>query len=125
MRRCPVRSYRIHTPTRKRPEPSKLIIIYLTAASMVRPFCLIIVYLLYISLWDKLIVYSILLVLVSVIIRIVYGVYCNKHFAETHYVMVHDKKLVKEMTSFAWWGFFGNAAWMFNTQGVNILINIF
>ena len=86
---------------------------------------LIIVYLLYIHIWDKLIVYSILLVLVSVIIRIVYGIYCNKHFAETHYVMVHDKKLVKEMTSFAWWGFFGNAAWMFNTQGVNILINLF
>lgn len=86
---------------------------------------LIIVYLLYISLWDKLIVYSILLVLVSVIIRIVYGIYCNKHFTETHYVKVHDKELVKEMTSFAWWGFFGNAAWMLNTQGVNILINLF
>lgn len=86
---------------------------------------LIIVYLLYISIWDKLIVYSVLLVLVSVIIRIVYGIYCNKHFTETHYVMVHDKILVKEMMSFAWWGFFGNAAWMFNTQGVNILINLF
>ena len=86
---------------------------------------LIIVYLLYISPWDKLIVYSILLVLVSVVIRIVYGIYCSRNFAETHYAMVHDKQLVKEMTSFAWWGFFGNAAWMFNTQGINILINIF
>lgn len=86
---------------------------------------LIIVYLLYISPWDRLIVYSILLVLVSVVIRIVYGIYCSRNFTETHYAMVHDKQLVKEMTSFAWWGFFGNAAWMFNTQGINILINLF
>lgn len=41
---------------------------------------LLIAYLLYISIWDKLVVYSLLLVLVAMTIRIVYGVYCNRHF---------------------------------------------
>lgn len=86
---------------------------------------LLMVYLLDVSAWDKLIVYSLLLVLVAIIIQIVYGIYCNRHFAETHYQRVHDCSLLCEMTSFAGWGFFTNAAYVLNTQGVNILINLF
>jgi O-antigen/teichoic acid export membrane protein len=86
---------------------------------------LLIVYLLYISMWDKLIVYSSLLVLVAIIIRMVYGVYCNRCFVETRYLLVYDRALIKNMTSFAGWGFFTNTAYMFNTQGINILINMF
>ncbi len=43
MRRCPVRSYSIHMPTRKRPDPSRLMIMYLTAATSVLPICLIMI----------------------------------------------------------------------------------
>ena len=86
---------------------------------------LLIVYLLYISMWDKLIVYSSLLVLVAIIIRMVYGVYCIRCFVETLYLLVYDRALIKNMTSFAGWGFFTNTAYMFNTQGINILINMF
>ncbi|MEY8688010.1 lipopolysaccharide biosynthesis protein [Bacteroides sp. AN502(2024)] len=85
---------------------------------------LFIVYFLYISAWDKLIVYSLLLVLVAIVIRIVYGVYCNRYFAETRYQRVHDRTLLREMALFAGWGFFTNAVYMFNTQGINILINL-
>lgn len=86
---------------------------------------LLIVYLLYISMWDKLIVYSSLLVCVAIIIRMIYGVYCSRCFVETRYQLVYDRGLIKNMTSFAGWGFFTNAAYMFNTQGINILINMF
>lgn len=86
---------------------------------------LIIVYMLYMSPWDKLITYSVLLVCVSTIIRFTYSIYCNKHFEETRYKVVHDKALVKDMTGFAGWSFFTNAFYIFNTQGVNILINLF
>lgn len=86
---------------------------------------LLIVYLLYISMWDKLIVYSSLLVLVAIIIRMVYGVYCSCCFVETRYQLVYDRVLIKNMTSFAGWGFLTNTAYIFNTQGVNILINMF
>lgn len=86
---------------------------------------LAIVYMLYISPIDKLITYAILLVIVALIIRIVYGVYCKHHFTETNYTFIYDKVLTKEMTRFAGLGFFTNTAYMFNTQGINILINLF
>lgn len=84
-----------------------------------------VVYLLYISPWDHLIVYTVFLFLIALIIRIVYGVYCNRNFPETKYVFCHDQSLIKEMTSFAGWSFLTSGAYIFNTEGVNILINLF
>ena len=86
---------------------------------------LAIVYMLLISPYDKLVTYAILLVIVSLIIRFIYGWYCNRNFSESRYKFVYEKPLIKEMTSFAGWSFFGNGAYMLNTQGVDMLINIF
>lgn len=86
---------------------------------------LLICYLITISPFDKLISYAVLLVFVALIIRMVYGIYCNKHFEECRYRLVYDRSLLKQMGSFAGWQFLTNSCWMFNTQGVNILINIF
>ena len=86
---------------------------------------LAIVYLLLISDTDKLILYAILQVVVSLFIRLVYGIYCNRNFTECHYRYVYDKPLLKEMTGFAGWNFLTNGAYIFNTQGINILINLF
>lgn len=82
-------------------------------------------YLIIISPFDKLISYSVLLIIVSIIIRLVYGVYCGRHFEECHYHFIKDTSLIKDMFGFAGWSFFTNACYLFNTQGVNILINIF
>lgn len=84
-----------------------------------------IVYLLLVSDSDKLILYAILQVAVALLIRFVYGLYCNRNFTECHYHLVYDKSLLKEMTSFAGWNFLTNGAYILNTQGVNLLINIF
>ena len=86
---------------------------------------LLVVYLLWISPIDKLVAYAILLVAVSIIIRLVYGIYCKRHFSEANYHFIVDKSLTKEMTSFAGWNFFTNTCYIFNTQGVNLLINSF
>lgn len=86
---------------------------------------LVIVYMLYVSPFDKLVSYSFLLLMVSIVIRFVYGVYCSKKFTECHYSFVFDKNLVKEMGSFAGWNLMGSGAYLFNTQGVNIITNIF
>lgn len=82
-------------------------------------------YLIVISPVDKLISYSTLLVGVSICIRSTYTIYCHRHFEESHYHFVFDKDIMKEMTGFAGWNFFTNSAYIFNTQGVNILINLF
>ena len=85
-----------------------------------------IAYALFISPFDKLITFAVLGTAVNLLMRFVYGWYCVRNFDECRYKWsTFDKKLAVEMSDFAWWGFFGNTAWMFNTQGVNILINMF
>lgn len=86
---------------------------------------LAIVYALYISPIDKLITYSILFAFIGLVIRLVYGVYCKKHFAECHYKPVIDKSMLKEITGFAGWNLLGSGAYLFNTQGINIAMNLF
>ena len=82
-------------------------------------------FLISISTIDKLVSYSTLLVAVAICIRSTYTIYCHRHFEESHYHFVFDKTILKEMTGFAGWNFFTNGAYIFNTQGVNILINLF
>ena len=86
---------------------------------------LLIVFALYLSPYDKLKSYSVLLLLVAIVIRFIYARYCKKKFPECTYHFVLDIPLLKEMTGFAGWNFLGNSAWVFNNQGVNILINIY
>lgn len=86
---------------------------------------LIIVYMLCISPYDKLMTYTVLLVLVSIIVRIVYGIYCGKHFIECKYHFVYDRKIFSQMLSFAGWNFFSNAVYIFNTQGISMLVNLY
>lgn len=86
---------------------------------------LLVCYLIVISPFDRLISYSVLLVAVALIIRLIYGIYCSRNFEECHYKSGHDRGLLKQMGGFAGWTFITNGCWMFNTQGVNILINIF
>lgn len=86
---------------------------------------LVIVYLLFVIPFDKLIVYSILMVLVSVGIRLCYTIYCKKHFGECTYYFIFDKKLSLEMFSFAGWSVFGNLGFSFKDQISNIILNLF
>ena len=78
-----------------------------------------------VSPWDRLISYAVLLLCVALAIRLIYGIYCHRNFEESHYQFVFDRSILKEMIGFAGWNFFTNSAYIFNTQGVNLLINIF
>ena len=86
---------------------------------------LLIVYLLLIIPYDKLIIYAILFFLVQVFDRVVYGVYCTRHFPESTAKFTYDKKSFKEIFAFAGWTMNGNLAIIGYTQGINILLNIF
>lgn len=74
---------------------------------------------------DKLIFYAFLLMMVQVMNRLVYGIYCGRHFPETKYKKVKNKALFKDMVDFAGWSLFGNVAYIGFTQGINILLNLF
>lgn len=75
--------------------------------------------------FDRLIVYSLLLVVVSLSLQCVYLWYCRRHFDECRIRLAWDKEYVKEMGSFAGWNFIGCTAGLLKDQGVNILLNLF
>ena len=88
-------------------------------------FKLLVAYLLTVSPIDVLIFFSLLTVGISLLMRFIYASYSKRHFEECTYHFVLDKPLLKEMTGFAGWTFFGSTAYLFNTQGVNMLMNIY
>lgn len=86
---------------------------------------LLIVYLLLLGDFDKLKLYALLIFAVQFIIRCIYSLYCNRYFIESKFHFIWDKKLFKEMMSFAGWNLWGNFASITFMQGLNILLNIF
>lgn len=86
---------------------------------------LLIVYLLVVIPFDKLIIYSFLFFCIQAFDQIVYMIYCSRHFEEVHAKCSYDKKLFKEIFSFAGWTMNGNLAVIGFTQGLNILLNMF
>lgn len=74
---------------------------------------------------DKLVLYAVLLTLAALLVRLCYGLYCRKHIPDTRGRFMFDKGLVAEMLSFSGWNFFGSSAYVLNTQGITILVNLF
>lgn len=67
---------------------------------------LAVAFMLYISFFDNLIMYAILLVIVSFVIRITYGIYCSKHFTECKIELKYDKWILKDMLGYSWMEFY-------------------
>lgn len=75
--------------------------------------------------FDRLIVYSLLLVGVVCIMQAIYWNYCTRNFKECKFRLSFDVNYWKEMSSFAGWNFIGCTAGLLKDQGVNILLNLF
>ena len=86
---------------------------------------LLIVYLLLISFFDKLIIYSALLTVVAIAIRILYSLYVRKNLKDCINNWSYNKDIGKEMLVFAGWNTFGAASNILGSQGLNIILNIF
>lgn len=86
---------------------------------------LLVVYALYVSPFDKLKTFALLLLAWSVLNQVIYRFYCHRTFKVARYHFVLDKPLLKQVFSFAGWNFFGQGACLINNQGVNIVINLF
>lgn len=74
--------------------------------------------------FDRLIIYSLLLVAVSILLQCIYLIYCRKNFEECCVRFSWDKRYVKEMGAFAGWNFIGCTAALLKDHGVNILLNL-
>lgn len=88
-------------------------------------FKLFLCYILFITPFDRLITSAVLVTSVSFLMQWLYVQYCRKHFEECRYDWSFNKPLFKEISGFAGWNFLGESAWILNTQGINMLMNIF
>lgn len=86
---------------------------------------LVVVYLLMLSSYDKLVLYSILLLFVQLLIRFIYTKYSSHHFEESRVRPLWNAELFKEIGSYSLWTMNGNLAIVGYTQGINILLNMF
>lgn len=86
---------------------------------------LFIAYIILISSFDKLIFYGLFIALLSIVIRLIYGLYCRRNFAECSIKLVFDKNLLKQMFGFAGWNLIGSAAGVLRDQGGIVLVNAF
>ena len=74
---------------------------------------------------DHLIWFGGLILVNSTIIRLVYIVYCRRHFEECSGKIIFDRSVWKEMFDFAGWTFIGTTAAVLRDYGGNIVINLF
>lgn len=74
---------------------------------------------------DRLVFYAAGILIASIIGRLIYILYCTKHFRECYYHFVYDKTLFKQMFSFGGWTLLTGVSSMFKSQGVNIMLNMF
>lgn len=86
---------------------------------------LLIVFLLVIGNYDKLILYAILTLLVSVIVLSIYRIYCIRHFSECHLCLVIEKEYIKPLLTFSGWDLYGNICGTIKHQGNVMLLNTF
>ena len=74
---------------------------------------------------ERLVLYSALMLLTVIAVRLSYGLYCRYNFPDCRFRPVFDKALLKEMFSFAGWDFIGVTSGVLRDQGGNILVNMF
>lgn len=85
----------------------------------------LIAYLTFISPWDKLVFFASLHAVASVILFLLYLVYCRRHFSECKFSLIYDRHTFRKMFAFSGWNFIGSTSYVLKDQGGNILINIF
>ena len=85
---------------------------------------IVVILLLYIDA-DKLILYSTFYFCVSLFMFFMYRIYCLRKFEECNMHLRWDAKLYKEIWNYVGWNAIGTFAFMANSQGITILLNLF
>lgn len=74
---------------------------------------------------NQLIIYSVLILASSVLIRILYTSYCNRNFEKCRVRPKYNKQIFRDIASFSGWNFIGATSGILRDQGVNVLLNLF
>ncbi len=86
---------------------------------------LLILYILYVSPLDKLIVYSFAILIVNLLISGIKYIYCIKSFPICKYTFFFNAKIYQPFLFFSGWSLLGQIAYVASTTGVNMIINNF
>lgn len=86
---------------------------------------LAIVYLLVIGNFDKLILYAVLTLCVSIIIVFTYRIYCIRYFEECRYKFEWNKEILYPMLNYSGWDLYTNISYSGLNQGTPIILNMF
>jgi len=76
-------------------------------------------------LYDKLILYAVMMLFCQVVITLYYYIYCRRNIQESQYTFYWEKNKFKEILSYSGWHLIGALSVIVKNQGVNILINTF
>lgn len=74
---------------------------------------------------DSLIIYSLSLLVISIIDFVLYYVYSRKKIQEVNLDCTFNPSIFKNMLSFSGWSILGSSAQVVRNQGLNIIINLF
>ena len=83
------------------------------------------VMLLTVTAYDNLKSYAAFILGVTLLTQACYWLYCRSRFKESRFQFVLDKDLLRHMFGFSGWASASHAVGMLNTQGVNILTNVY
>lgn len=86
---------------------------------------LLVVYMLMTISFDKLIVYSALLSLSSIVITLSYVFYCKRYLDGCKFRLYWNAEMFRELFSFCGWNLIGALSNVLRSQGINILLNMF
>lgn len=86
---------------------------------------LIIVLLLPFVPFDSLIMYSFLLVVVTLLMKAITYIWCKTKYEESRLVKYWNKTLFKEILSYSGWSLFGSLSNMAKNTGLNVILNLF
>lgn len=86
---------------------------------------LLVAYIISISVFDRLILYGLLLLLTAIAVQGYYAIYCFKKYEECNIHFIWDKKILKETSSLISWNMAGTAVYAINDSGINVLLNLF
>lgn len=86
---------------------------------------LIIIYLLLIISINKLILYSLLVLSVSIITNLIFIIYCHYKIRQVRFHFHINRNLVLRLSSFSGWNMMGSIADIGYQQGTNMILNVF
>lgn len=72
---------------------------------------------------NRLLCYSIFMTAVSILIRLIYQIYCHFKFKDIKYVLLIDKKLIKEIGKYAGVSTISSILELISNQGITFVIN--